>query len=158
MKYILLCLGLLTYFSSAAAPLEDWQELEARRFLKYVLEKNERELIKFAEPSGRYFKGTRLKGEIFTFLYSSQGQWRSVNDIAKMGKLLVKIVKQDDGRIIVIYYPQKYYLPVNADVRFLESEWMRKYFACEFEVRDRRLLLGENFCFAETDGPFPPEY
>ena len=94
MKFILLCLGLLIHFSSAAAPQEHWQEYEAKRFFEYVLEKNEGKLIEFAKPSERYFDGARLKPDIFAFLYQPKGQWSSVPGIAKLGKILIKLVKQ----------------------------------------------------------------
>lgn len=63
-------------------------------------------------------------------------------------------VEQDDGNILVFYYPKKYRSQIDSDLKFLEHEWMKKNFACKFTLRDEKLMLDQNFCFAATDGLF----
>lgn len=158
MKSILLYLSFLAFITPVAAGPNGSHTSQAKSFLESLLAKNEEKLIEFTGHRERFFSGSKLNSDFYDFLYKPEPGRNSVVEIANLDKILVKIVKQKNGKIIVLYYPQKYSRQVNNDVKFLQQEWMNKYFACEFTVRGAKLILEQNFCFAETDGPFPAEY
>lgn len=102
-----------------------------------------------------FYDGAQLNADIFGFLYQpNKKNGKSVLEIAKRGKITFKIIPQPDNSLIIVYYPQKYGKLVNTSVKFLATQWMEKYFACAFRLSNGRLVLHQNFCFAETDGPF----
>jgi hypothetical protein len=126
----------------------------AEVFLRALLAQDEHSLR--AYDGNVFFNSEGLLPEIKDFLYKSKGEWRSVIEISGLGELRPIIVPQKSGAIIVLYVPSVYESQV-SNAAFLSAEWMKKYFACQFVVQNNGWKLYENFCFAETDGPYPAE-
>jgi len=132
-------------------------EQHAAAFLKALLARDERAL--YAYGPGFFISG-KLPPATIEFLYKSDPKrgYRSVTDIAADGPLVTTIVPQADKNVVmVIYVPMKYKAGLKS-TKFLESEWMKKYFACWFDTTDSQWRLYYNFCFDETDGPYPGDY
>ncbi|WMW78917.1 hypothetical protein RF679_09580 [Undibacterium cyanobacteriorum] len=150
-------------FTNSAEAKANERNLHAQvnQFLVYLLTKNEGKLAAYEVGERTFSSKGKLDSEIYDFLYKSEpapSEWKSIIEIAKMDKLQVKLIKQDDGSIFVLFFPEKYRRSVNSDVTFLEEQWMKKYFACQFDLHGGKIKLKYNFCFADTDGPFAPEY
>ena len=132
---------------------------QAEEFLGYLLVRDEKSIIKYMGDSEIFLTDGKISQDIIDFLYAGnkQGGWKSVLEIAKLDKVSIKLIKQKNNVITVLFYPRKYSNQMN-DLSFLENEWMKKYFACEFEIINGTWEFYQNVCFAETDGPYPPEY
>lgn len=156
MKTFLLILTLFCSFSVAglAKAKESKVNVEAKKFLVHLLAKNEMKLIGYEEGKKIFSSDGKINKDIYDFLYTSTTNSKSVVEIAKMDKILIKVIKQKGNVVTILFYPKKFHQAINNDVTFLENEWMKKYFACEFVIRNGELKLYYNFCFAETDGPF----
>lgn len=146
---------LFNVFGFANAKAKDSKEsVEAKKFLVHLLTKNEMKLIEYEDGQKIFSSEGKLNEDIYDFLYTSTTNSKSVVEIAKIDKILIKVIKQKESIITVLFYPKKFHWAINNDVNFLENEWMKKYFACEFVNRNGELKLYYNFCFAETGGPF----
>lgn len=158
MKILLLIVTLFCSFSAsglANAKAKDSNVgLEAKKFLVHLLTKNEKKLIEYEEGQKIFSSEGKINGDIYDFLYTSSANSKSVVEIAKMDKISIKVIKQKENVVTVLFYPKKFHRAINNDVTFLENEWMKKYFACEFVIRNGELKFYYNFCFAETGGPF----
>lgn len=131
-------------------------QAEAQKFLTALLSKDERALIAFEGDERVFSDGIRLNRDIYDYLYRPKGdKTKSVLDIAMMGKISIKVIPQPDNSFIAVFYPQKFKRRVDTSVTFLKTQWMEKYFACAFRWSNGKIVLHQNFCFAETDGPFP---
>lgn len=130
---------------------------QAEVFLGYLLQNDQEKLLSYTQDPALYATDGKLHQQINDFLYLSRNGMRAVIDIARMGDLKTRLVYQPDNRITVIYVPSRYEAELSKE-EFLQAEWMRKYFACEFYAHEGGWKLANNFCFAETDGPFHPEY
>ena len=132
---------------------------KARVFLEHLLARDEESIVKYLGKSRAFHSGDKLNQEIYDFLYRRKmgEEWKSVLEIASLGSLGIKIVPQGSNVITVLYFPTRFQTEIE-DERFLVNEWMKKYFACEFEAVGDGWEFYQNVCFAETDGPFPPEY
>ena len=136
-------------------------ELKVEEFLTYLLGQNEEVLVeKYADNSPSFSVDDKLNEEISNFLYeprSENSQDKSVLQLTIGGRPLFKIVPQDHGVLTILFFNagDEHNLEKLA---FLQNEWMKRYFACEFEVVDGELHFYQNICFAETDGPFPPDF
>lgn len=159
MKSGLRMLGLVCALVFNGAAMAQVQERQAvRTFLNALFARDEVRLLAFTQSERVSSSAGKLDPYVYDFLYKPRPGSKTVLEIAKIDKLLFKIFRQPDDTFIVIFYPKKYHWNVNNDVKFLETQWLEKYFACWFELREGKLRLHANFCFAETDGPFPPEY
>jgi len=133
-------------------------QAEAQKFLTALLSKDERALIAFEGDEEVFSDGVHLNEDIVDFLYGRKGdKTKSLLDIARMGKISIKVIQQPDNYFIVLFYPHKFKKRVDFSVTFIETQWMKKYFACAFRWANGQLVLHHNFCFAETDGPFPED-
>lgn len=101
-----------------------------------------------------FFDGDKLDKDIYDFLYTERSSIDG-GSIIKISKspLITRIIPQKNGVFTAIYIQRKYQEQWK-DQYFLESQWMKSYFACEFIWNGERYLLYQNFCFAETGGPF----
>ncbi len=127
----------------------------AKAFLAALLSRDERTLRSFGQG---FFEGGNLDKETNDFLYKADPKHkkRSVVQIAAEGDLEVVLVRQKAGIVTVIYVPKQHRAGVKK-MSFLQQEWMNKYFACEFDTTKPQWVLHYNFCFSETDGPYPAE-
>ncbi len=162
MKIILLVMSLLSgsIFPNLvnAKTQENAITIEVNKFLGYLISRNEAKLAEFEDGNPIFSSNGKLNNDIYNFLYKPNSPSKSTIEITKLDRLKIKIVKQSDNVITVLFYPKKYHWSINRDPAFLERQWMKKYFACEFKVLGDKLKLFHNFCFAETDGPFPATY
>lgn len=131
--------------------------VEAKKFLTHLLTKNEAKLIEYEDGQNIFSSEGKINGDIYDFLYTSKTNSKSVVEIAEMDKVLIKVIKQKGNVVTILFYPKKFQWVINNDLTFLEKEWMKKYFACEFVIRRGELKLHYSFCFAETGGPFHSE-
>lgn len=130
-------------------------QAEAQKFLSALLSRDERALIAFGDDEQVFSDGVRLNQDIADFLYRRTGEKnKSVLDIARMGRISIKVIPQPDSSFIALFYPNKFKKRVDTSVTFLQTQWMERYFACAFRWSNGQLVLHQNFCFAETDGPF----
>ena len=153
-------IGVLVLLSSAliseAGENNHTLKAETQRFLTALLSKDERVLVAFEDDGPFFSDGVHLNPDIYNFLYRPvDNQSHSIIDITKQGRLSIKILPQVDNSFIAVFYPRKFKKQVDTSLTFLKTEWMEKYFACAFRWSNGRLVLHHNFCFAETDGPFP---
>ncbi|GAA0586307.1 hypothetical protein [Rhizomicrobium electricum] len=127
----------------------------AKAFLTALLSRDERTLRSFGAA---FFEGGKLDKETNDFLYKADPKHkkRSIAQIAADGDLEIVLVRQRAGIVTVIYVPKQYRAGA-MKMSFLEQEWMNKYFACEFDTTKPHWVLHYNFCFSETDGPYPAE-
>lgn len=66
----------------------------------------------------------------------------------------VLATSQPKGDWIVVFIPEAKRYALD-DSGFLETGWLTDYFACRVDRRGGKLRIVHNFCFNETDGPFP---
>jgi hypothetical protein len=128
----------------------------ARSFLNALLAKNETRLYSYTNSGAGFFEGKHLAKEISDFLYGDHEGWKSVTRIAESGPLESVIVPQGNHVVIVLYVPAANRKDIGG-AHFLKSQWMKKYFACQFDISNQQWKLVANFCFAETDGPYPED-
>ncbi|MBC3832311.1 hypothetical protein H8K33_12375 [Undibacterium amnicola] len=161
MKISLLILTLLCSFivsGFVGAQEKDRKvSIEARKFLAHLLSKNEAKLIEYEDEQNIFSSEGKINGDIYDFLYTSKTNSKSVVEIAEMDKVLIKVIKQKGNVVTILFYPKKFQWEINNDLTFLEKEWMKKYFACEFVIHRSKLKFHYSFCFAETGGPFHSE-
>jgi hypothetical protein len=138
------------------AGVDSEQERKALTFVRALLSKDLHSLKKYGVTDEFFMPSGKLRPEIHDFLYGKIPGWRSAREIAEDGKLTAVVVPQDDNQVIVIYVSKERKERLK-DIEFLQSEWMKQYFACQFDTREDPWKLHMNFCFAETDGPYPPE-
>lgn len=155
LMHIVLAVFLIFFLFGSASGSNRTDQAEAQKFLSALLSKDERKLIVFEGDEQAFSDGTRLNRDIYDFLYRQGSKTKSVLDIARMGRISIKILQQPDNSFIAVFYPHSFKRRVDTSVTFLETQWMEKYFACAFRWSNGRLVLHQNFCFAETDGPFP---
>ena len=127
---------------------------DAEKFLGALLAQDQEALR--AYDGSVFFDSNGIRPEIRDFLYESKGEWRSIIEISRLGEIRPVVVPQGNGTIIVLYVPSIYESEV-SNAGFLSEQWMKKYFACHFILEGSHWMLYENFCFAETDGPYPPD-
>lgn len=126
----------------------------ALEILTAILNRNQEKLAGFTEEPELFFENQKLSSEVFNFLYQNDnltGIHLSIDDFT------IKTLPQGNN-IYIVLYAQKNESRNFDDMQFLKQEWMKRYFACGIHLAaDGRVFLHENFCFAETDGPFPPD-
>jgi hypothetical protein len=134
----------------------DKQTTPATAFLDALLSKDERQLHAYTNEGVGFFESGHLQRDIAEFLYEDHGDWKSVSSIAGIGHLESVVIPQGENVAIVLYVPSIHKKHI-ADATFLKTQWMKKYFACQFNTSSQQWKLYGNFCFAETDGPFPED-
>lgn len=159
---VILSLSLCIAASSLAKGSECNQRLvdETRNFALHLLDRNEHVLVKkYASSAPSFTTDGKLNQDIHDFLYNQHASegWSSVQDIVTPEDMAIKLISQKGNVVTALFFKEQYEEDAN-DIEFLRNEWMKKYFACEFEVVGDNLFFYQNICFAETDGPFPPEY
>lgn len=147
--------------TESIAPEASIEDLDAvaQQLLSALLSKDA-DVIQRLEPSpGAYVENDELRPEIVAFLDSSNPSTgrRSLHQLSELGNLDVVIAAQGENRAFAIYVPHRFRDRV-GDPDFLETRWLRDYFACEFRATPSGWKLGGSFCFDETDGPYPGEY
>ncbi|HRK62851.1 MAG TPA: hypothetical protein PLN53_00560 [Terricaulis sp.] len=131
----------------------------ARELLVAMLRKDA-VVIQRLEPSpGSLVEEGQLRPEVISFLDASNPSTgrRSLKQLSDIGELEVVIAVQDENRAFAIYVPREYRERISDPV-FLETRWLKDYFACEFRSTPTGWKLGGSFCFDETGGPYPAEY
>jgi hypothetical protein len=126
-------------------------------FILDLLDRNEEKLVKkYLESSPNFSLNGKLTKDIANFLYNtdSKSGMQSVLNIVSKNNFRAKIIWQKEDKFTVVVIDESKYDKLN-ELSFLENEWMKQYFACEFILRGDLILLYQNVCFAETDGPFP---
>jgi hypothetical protein len=144
--------------SSASQPVT--RDDVASSFIEALLRKDYAALRPYAGGDGSgFFVGERLDPEIESFLYQDDpaSGTRSASQIVGAEGYRFKIIPQED-QVFTVLYVRSEDFPNLESAEFLEAEWMKRYFACEFIADGARYRLHQNFCFAETDGPFPGDY
>jgi hypothetical protein len=131
-------------------------EVVAREFLEALMTHDVGTLRSFASNFGGG-QQSQWDSEIEEFLFRDAGDWLSVTSIAKIAPLEIVIVYQSDVQFLALYVPKSSMKSVKSD-EFLQTQWMKKYFACQFKKTAGSWKLYMNFCFAETDGPYPSDY
>lgn len=122
----------------------------AAAFLKALQARNLKQLSRFVVADADFFAtGGKLQPWFSDF----------VSSVEKIGRseLAIKIVPQASDRFIALYIPKAKRGKLE-DIKFLQTRWMEEYFACEFSKTQEGYKLHVNFCFAESDGPFPVPY
>ena len=144
---------------SSVADQKKVVEKKSVEFLSSLLLKDEKVLAsKYATGSRTFTQDNKLNPEIFSFLYGEKlDGFFNVTSIVDTGDLHIEVVPQRDERYIVLFTKLKYKDDI-SNMSFLENQWMKKYFACEFELINDELVFYSNICFAETGGPFPSDY
>lgn len=129
----------------------------ATELLRALLDRDFVAVEKFTGEPKLYFSSPGQLDEPFRkFLYEGNakhllGRERNVENFA------IKIIPQEQGVFTILYTDRKLKGKL-SDLKFLGTQWMKAYFACELRaLPDGRFIFHENLCFAETDGPFPPE-
>lgn len=125
----------------------------AQEFLRALLSKDLNKLRKFVSNESSYFGPDGFLQGLDHFLYVSTQKKRSITEIASDGPIEIVLVPQAGGVEILIFVPSVY-RPLLETKDFLETAWMDKYFACQFQWKEGKWLLYQNFCFDETGGPF----
>jgi hypothetical protein len=141
------------YLESVPTDEHSAMQLTAERFLKALLSQDEKVLFEYGGGGDIFFKAGKLLPAISDFLYHPDGDWLAVTSIAELGPLEAVVVPQQDHIFVILYVPKQYRENI-TDSTFLSSQWMKKYFACQFVQSQSGFRLYENFCFAETDGPY----
>lgn len=129
----------------------------AKEFLTSLLDKDEKEIIEYMGSSKIFLTDGKINEDIQYFLYEEKNDsdgWKSITEISRLDALSIKIIEQEKNVITVLFYPKKFEASL-MNISFLQNEWMKKYFSCEFEVINNKWEFYQSFCFAETDGPFP---
>ena len=166
MRFLVSLLGLTFATSCSAADAElstvstkedaTSHEVVAREFLEALMTHDVGALKSFASEFGGG-QQHQLDPEIEEFLFRDAGDWLSVTSIAEIAPLEIVIVYQNDVQFLALYVPKSSMRSVTSD-EFLQTQWMKKYFACQFKKTAGSWKLYMNFCFAETDGPYPSDY
>lgn len=157
--YAIFMLMLISSSCSLADESDAYLKGKARDFLTALLSIDEETLAtKYASNSKSFTKEGKLNREIYSFLYDDKdGEYLPVTKIVSSSDAYIKVIPQGQERYIALFMREK--LRENASsISFLENEWMKKYFACEFELANGELTFYQNICFAESGGPFPPDY
>ena len=156
---LVLVIGAMIIPSTAKEPRLILGE-EIGRFIKALVEKNETVLVKeYLESSENFTHQGRLNDNIYRFLYYGNTvlKTKPVGEIFSLDDYRVKIIWQNDA-IITLLISSANNFPHLEGVGFLEKRWMKDYVACEFIIKDDKLVFYQNVCFAETGGPFHAEY
>ena len=129
-------------------------------FIIHLLARDEEYIVKnYLDSSPTFSNNGRLTKAVASFLYESDSSIgkKSIQDVTSKREFSKKIIWQNKQTFTVIVTDKGDFNNL-SNLTFLESEWMKKYFACEFVVKDDSILLYQNVCFAETGGPFPRDY
>lgn len=126
----------------------------ANGFLSALLARDHVAMRRYVADESRFFGSNGLQEDIAKFLYVSKGNKKSVLDIAALGRIEYKFIPQADGRVLVLFFPAQDRKLIDGDLGYLKKRWMDRYFACEFESSAKIFAMADNFCFAETGGPF----
>lgn len=91
----------------------------------------------------------------YQFLYGGDlmGNAKPVLEIIGSGELGIKAIDLKNDTYYVLFYPIEIAHEIDA-VNYQEKNWMDTFFSCLFKMHDGKLVLDENFCFNETDGPY----
>lgn len=133
----------------------------ANHLLNSLQKKDFQSLRNFARGSEeKFFNEKMLRKEIYNFIYHSQAAVylgiKNYND-KKNDTIRAKYIPQEKERYILIFYLESDESKL-LNIKFLEEQWMKKYIACDLiKSQEGELIFYENFCFAETGGPFPTE-
>jgi hypothetical protein len=146
--------------ASDETSLNESLEEEIHVFVEALLNKKEDKLVvEYLDNSKSFTNEGKLNSDIYSFLYNSNRSIgkKSVLDIASSVDYKFKVIWQSESIFTLLITKSKYYSGFD-NVEFLENKWMDEYIACEFILKDSRILLYQNVCFAETGGPFPVDY
>lgn len=136
---------------------EETLDEKVSEFVINLLSRNEVFIVEnYLESSPSFSENNHFTKDVAKFLYESNSEsgTSSVLDIVTENNFAIKILWQSEIIFTAIVVSRDNFKELN-DLNFLQHEWMRKYFACEFIVKDDAVLLYQNVCFAETGGPFP---
>lgn len=158
-KYSLLTLLLLLSSCSWTVKKDISLKEKVNEFLTILIQKDEQTLVsKYASGSASFSQNGKLNPDIYRFLYENKDEnYRPVTNIVDQDDYYIKVIPQANGSYIALFTKNKYKEQASSTY-FLENEWMKKYFACEFELVEGELSFKHNICFAETGGPFQSEY
>ncbi len=140
------------------APAEEL-EMVARAFWDALLTRDVNMVRQLEASAGAYVEGTSMRPEAVAFFETSSPETgrRSVQDLASLGPVSVVIAEQSPGRAFVLFIPQQFADRV-GNPEFLETRWLKDYYACEFHSAPSGWKLGGSSCFEESDGPYPADY
>lgn len=82
------------------------------------------------------------------------GPLKPVRDILKEPVAVLATRQEPGDEWIVVFIPESKRGSLKS-AAFLETGWMTDYFACWVDRRDGKVRIIQNFCFNETDGPYP---
>ena len=133
---------------------------EIDTFVKALIEKNENLLVSdYLESSKSFSTQGKLNTDIYNFLYMSDQKngTKAVTEIVTINNYKTKVIWQSDDVLTLLITNSNNYSQFNS-IKFLENSWMKEYIACEFIVKENKLVFYQNVCFAETGGPFSKDY
>lgn len=119
------------------------------------------ELARFARDKSQFTQPEFAQG-VRDFLYGGSflhtKGYKSVSDIVRMGHIRYRVLMEVNGqRATIFYYPAQYAAEAEHGLGFFKRTWMMKSFACEVNLLPNQgWLIKYGFCFAESEGPFPP--
>jgi len=133
---------------------------DMNQFVLAMLDRNEEYLVEeYLKSSPTFSSNEKFTKEIAYFLYGRDAKSgkKSVLDFFSRDNFKTKIIWQKDNVFTLIVVHEKNYNKLD-ELSFLQQEWMKQFLACEFVLKDEGIVLYQNVCFAETDGPFPVDY
>lgn len=133
---------------------------EINTFVKALIEKDESLLVSdYLEKSKSFSTESKLNTDIYNFLYMSDQKngKKAVTEIVSIINYKTKVVWQSYDVLTLLITNSINYSQFSS-VKFLEESWMKEYIACEFIIKENKLVFYQNVCFAETGGPFSKDY
>lgn len=151
---------------AAAAPAAASSDLQqAKAFLDALKARDYAKLRTYDAAGDDFFNPDgSMRDDIDTALYGAMGSDTPgpIPAMAAQGDFKIQPVERSadagEGRVVAVMYMSKAFTPDRAAKDFWDREWMKSYFACEFNVKDGRWTLRQNFCFADSGAPYHGAY
>lgn len=153
---------MLPAWSCAVDYKQDIDKAE-QRLIDAIRSHEEGAILELLDEPTSFMIGPQLRPEIAQFLWNSDtphSSGRTIQSVAALiraSPVMTVRTEQTDGSIIVIFIPERFTTLAQTS-NFYRQQWMKKYFSCRFKLIGDLWKIIENVCFAETDGPFPPDY
>lgn len=133
---------------------------EVNEFVLALLGRDEEHVVKeYLRSSPTFSVDGKFTRNISNFLYeqdAGSGK-KSILDFVSKVNFRTKLIWQSNRVFTLIITSEEHYGQLN-ELSFLQNQWMKKYLACEFVLVEERIELFQSVCFAETGGPFSPDY
>ena len=141
---------------------EEWRGV-SNELLEAVRAQDMAALLSIFRSPEHYRSDEKVMAEVKGFFWD--GEWirwaiqdgKTIYEIAMSEDLVPIGLRQLDGTYLVIYMP-KSQVSVMDSPGFLENQWMKKYFACEFGEVEGVWKLVKNLCFYGSGGPYQEPY